>query len=358
MPETGEQVEQPISILSEIGFPYVWIPYLIIDIYGPAMKEKGWLYTVLTRFKNSKDSKTFVGVRTLATTCGIHRDTVQEWARHLEKIGLIRIKTGDHTHSTEYTLLMPPMPPPPEILADHYPEGWEPPKRALKALENIRYMLGGYGTPQETTIPEGGVLNGRTGVPPNRTDRPNPAPALSQPAGHNNTFNNTSNKTNKQELPFVRSSLEKLKIQSPETTYQSLEDLYFKCLNLSGGDEEGAETRLGDGIKVVLQSKATKDPEALLWKAIENNWRPRPEPAPGSKSAPRAETAQDQARYEKKIEEDLRKEYLSASVESILTSYEFFKRQLKNSDPLGTIKKNYQGNPNLEKALELIAKGG
>ena len=121
-----------------------------------------------TRFKNFKDSRTFVGVRTLAAACGIHRDTVQEWARHLQNIGLLKITPGNHSKPTEYVLLMPQMPPPPEILRDHYPKDWEPPKRALKALENVRFLMSGYSTPQVSGIAKVGVLNGRTGVPEDR----------------------------------------------------------------------------------------------------------------------------------------------------------------------------------------------
>lgn len=360
MPETGEQVEQPISVLSEIGLPYVWIPYLILDIYGPAMKEKGWLYTILTRFKNSKDSKTFVGVRTLADACGIHRDTVQEWARHLQNIGLIKITPGDHSRPTEYVLLMPQMPPPPEILEDHYPKDWTPPKRALKALENIRYLMSEYSAPQSMGLSEGGVLNGRTGVPTSRTDRPKPAPTPSQPVGHNNTLNKSLRKTNKQEEdPFVRSCLEMFQKKSPETTYERIEEVYYKSLNLSVDDDDLGKARLQNAIKVVLQSKDTKDPEGLLWKAVEENWRPRPEGAKGKSTEDvKKEKAEDEAKRQKQIDEEFKQRCLVATVEEILSTHEFVSKFDKKTNPIEHLKKTYQGNPNLEKALEILIKAG
>ncbi len=355
MPEYGQEVDQPISILSEVGLPYVWIPYLILDMYGPAMKEKGWLYTVLTRFKNSKDSSTFVGVRTLAAACGIHRDTVQEWAKHLQNIGLIRIVPGDHSHPTQYTLLMPPMPPPPEILSNHYPDDWEPPKRALKALENVRFHLGDYGRPQETLSSNGGVLSGRTGVLENGTDRPKPTIKVSHPVGHNNTLNKSSNnKTNKPEThPLVSSLFEKFKLKSPDTTYATIEEAYHKALNLSKDDESKALEMLENAIAVVHQTKDLTDPEGLFWKAIENGWKPRP-----FKGSPEIAPGPDLKKIEKDREERERKEFLNAPVEQIISNYDFLKKHDKRNDPLETIKKTYQDNKNLEKAVQEITKGG
>lgn len=105
MPEQDK--EQLIQVLSEIKPPYVWIPYIVIDMYGPGMKQAGWLYTVLTRFKNSGTSSAKVGVRTLAATCGIDTETVQNYADRLEKLGLIKVIPGDYTRPTVYTILLP-----------------------------------------------------------------------------------------------------------------------------------------------------------------------------------------------------------------------------------------------------------
>lgn len=360
MQEAGEQVEQPISVLSEIGLPYVWIPYLILDIYGPAMKEKGWLYTVLTRFKNSRDSKTFVGVRTLADACGIHKDTVQEWARHLQKIGLIKINPGDHSRSTEYVLLMPPMPPPPEILKSHYPRDWKPPKRALKALDNVRFLLGEYGAQGAVPSSEGGVLNGRTGVLESRTGRPKPAPTPSQPVGHNNTSNKSLNKTNElEENPFVRSLLESFKKKSPQTNYQRLEEIFHRCLNLENDDESKAKIRFENGVKVALQSKELKDPEGLLWKAVDEGWKPRPEAGPGkSKEQMLLEKQAVEKQEKQKLEEQFRQECEAASLEHIIGTHEFLKNHANQKDAIEQIKKTYKGNPNLEVALKKLRKAG
>jgi hypothetical protein len=351
--------DQPISILSEIGLPYVWIPYLVLDIYGPAMKEKGWLYTMLTRFKNSKDSSTFVGVRTLATACGIHRDTVQEWARHLESLGLIKITPGDHSRSTLYTLLMPPMPPPENILKAYYPNDWEPPKRALKALENVRFHLSEYATPQASTPSKGGVLSGRTGVPngrigvlDERTGRPNTAAVQSHPVGHNNTFNNSLNKTNEQEDKFVSSLFEIFLTKSPNTVFERFEDLWFKTLNLCEDNPVLAQDRFKKGVLVVEQSKIVKDPEGLLWKAIDKGWSPRATP----EATPAA--GDEQKRIEDKYEEELKTQRRSAKVEVILDSLEFFKKHDKKHDHLETVKKLYEGNPHLNEAIKRFTERG
>ena len=171
---------QRIKVLAQIRDPFGRIPNIVIDFYGAAMGKAGWLYTLLTRFSNGESSESFASVRTLAATGGIDTKTVQAWAEQLENLGLLRVEKDEtwaqekrRPRSNTYILLLPPLPPTPETIKAHFPAGWTPQPRALKALESIRNFLTLDTTPQEGTN-EGGSVG---------TTPTDPSPPVTPPAG-------------------------------------------------------------------------------------------------------------------------------------------------------------------------------
>ncbi len=365
--------QRTISTLSNLGLPYVWIPFLILDFYGPGMGKAGWLYTILTRIADTK-TKVIVKrtVREIAVLCGCNPETVLTWASHLEELGLIDKKPGDTSNTNVYTLLLPPFPPPPHIVKKHFPEGWKPPASALEAAKNVGFLMTGYGKPQDVGgafTPKEDVRKFRTtesdpkkGDNPIRnirttsTENPNSMNGKNvQPVRENQTLINKTVKkeTNEQEVLFVRSLYEFFKSKSTNTTYDRFEEIWFKCLNMYGDEVATAEGIFKNAVEVINQSKTVNDPEGFLWRAIENRWEPRAKPA---KPSVKVDISQNDV--EKQYEQDLRQERLKAPVESILISFDFFKKHDKKSDPLEIVKNLYKGNPNLEQALKRIIEGG
>ena len=294
-----EAVEQRIKILSEIKDPFGRIPNIIIDLYGPGMGQAGWLYTLLTRFKNNDSSETYVSMKTLAQTGGITEKTIKSWAEHLSTLGVIKI-IKDETYIQEkrraspntYILLLPSLPPPPQLVEQYYPTNWTPPERALKALKNISNYMTLDSRPQETNSEEG-VGEKFTPTPPieNTTqggvgEKTSPSRGNSSPYRGQNLPPNKPLVTRHSEKEtttaspvveaFINLSIETFRQKDPAITYEKMEDYFNKCLNLCEDDVEAAKEYLSEKIKVVLQLQKTADPQAVLWKAILGNWKPRP----------------------------------------------------------------------------------
>lgn len=148
--------QQRIGLLSKLRDPYGRLPNIILDFYGPAMKQAGWLYCLLIRFSKFDDSTTFVGLKTLEETSGVDIKTIIRYTEHLENIGVIEVSRDKNfreekrrAKSNVYVLGLPPLPPPPEIIAKYFPKNWTPPERALKALKNISNYLDFAPGPQE-----------------------------------------------------------------------------------------------------------------------------------------------------------------------------------------------------------------
>ena len=394
MPESEK--EQLIQVLSEIKPPYIWIPYIIIDMYGPAMKKAGWLYTVLNRFKNTSNSSAKVGVRTLALTCGIDTETVQNYADSLEKIGLVKIQPGNYSHPTVYTILLPPLPPPPDIVQQFYPQGWTPPERAKKMLENIRNYLGSEDTPQEKapkgspvgTMPTPTEKNQKLTTPSVGTS-PTPKPAgvsgstpegvgkdptvrkagtdgVSAPPGPYKYLLNDSKETTTSASPpavveaFLNLSLETFKQKDTTIEKSVMEEFYYKSLNLCEDDEDSAMEYLTEKIKVVMQLKKTADPQAVLWKAILGNWKPRPE-SQGSMKENEFISIEKMKAEEKKVDEEneiARKHRMTLPLEEIVKVFKEYPEAMELERRLRILNSYFDGNPELEKALEFIKKGG
>jgi hypothetical protein len=361
-----------ISVLSNLGLPYVWIPYLVIDFYGPAMGRAGWLYTVLTRLADH-DTKIVVKytAEDIGKLCGCDRDTVSSGIKRLEALGLIKKIPGDRAKTNEYMLIEPVFPAPDHIVAEYFPAGWQPSKSALLALQKSGLQS------KYTHIPQVVGANEACGNIPHEDKSASSVPKISPDAPNNSArpsgnssqssreisqmsgkipqlINKQSfSKTNEPEETFVRSLWNIFLTKSPNTSFDRFEELWFKTLNLFEDNEAIAQERFKNGVLVVEQSKTVKDPEGLLWKAIDNGWMPRP---PSEK--PKAPPVDDQKQIEEEYDKQLRAANLEAPIEKILGSLEFFKLHDKQNDYLETVRKMYQGNPNLEEAIKRFKQGG
>ncbi len=375
--------DKPISILTQLKPNYVGIPHLIIDLYGAGMGSAGWAYTLLIRFINWNSSETRTSLRTLAATGGVDPETIQRWAAHLEKLGLISITPGDQSRPTAYMILMPPMPPPEAIVKEFFPKNWTIPERAKATLELVLFNLNFGGTPQEkggktksvgtmptqagtgplpaigdgtmptqplekvsATPPPGG---GR--VPTQSTDH---AHSLSAPRPQYEKDKDKESELTNPSYDFLKISLEKLKAKNPELGLNDLEDCYFKCLNMLEDDEEKAKDYFEEKVRVVLEHKRTDDVKGLLWASIVNNWKPKH----SSKAIQEAEKRRKDQEEKEQREQDelLKKKHLEADEGYILAAYNFANDVLKKTgiDPVEHIKTMFKGNPILEVVLNKL----
>ena len=389
-----EAAVQRIKILSEIKDPFGRIPNIIIDLYGPGMGQAGWLYTLLTRFKNNDSSETFVSMKTLALTGGITEKTIKSWAEHLATLGVIKI-IKDLTYMQEkrrsapntYVLLLPPLPPPPELVEKFYPLNWTPPERALKAIINISNLMTLESRPQETVEPEG--VGEKIAPTPPSTASNNPevgeksSPSRGSDLPHKGqiltpnkpyiTRHTEKETTTRPPAPpsaeqvtsavveaFLNLSFETFKQKDPTLSTTEMEEFYHKCLNILNDDEEKAKEYLSEKIKVVLQLKKTADPKAVLWKAIAGNWKPRNEPTRTFR--------EDEFNFVKKLKEDnekidreneeARKLRMTLPIEEIIKVYNTYPGLLGFERNLRILKSFFEGNPNIDAAIEMIKKGG
>ena len=382
--------DKTIQILSEIKPPYVWIPYIILDLYGPAMKQAGWLYTILNRFKNGGSSESTVGVRTLAEACGIKTDTIQVYAKNLEELGLIKIIPGDRVNPTIYKILLPPMPPPPELVAKYYPPNWTPPERTKKWLKNILIHLGLSETPQEkvqvnvgvppTGTPKNGPLKEDKGVPPGGTQSvgevsqpegqgvpstgagcPADRDAVSPLEGQYKSLITTNLNQNNNNPDVVLDSIPRLttmfKAKDPAATEDDLKGHYDDCLEYCKGDRDTAFEYLVEKISVVLAMKDPKNPQAVLAKAILEDWKP-------TSKQPKVNNAETADKRRKEIEAEkerirIEREALKKAPEK--TIFEFFRALPENVFPFDKRLKltaaEFEGNPIIGDCLERIKAG-
>ncbi len=356
-----------ISVLSNLGLPYVWIPYLVIDFYGPGMGRAGWLYTVLTRLADH-DTKIVVKytAEDIGKLCGCDRDTVHAGIKRLEALGLIKKIPGDRAKTNEYLLIEPIFPAPDHIVVEYFPKGWKPSKSSLLALQKSGLQS------KYTHIPQVVGENGSSGNFPHEDSEPYispnepnnsarssgnsglPSRENSVMSGKNQHLINKQSlkETNEQEEEFVRSLFKIFITKSPNTVFERFEDLWFKTFNLCEDNLALAQDRFKKGVFVVEQSKIVKDPEGLLWKAIEKGWSPRA--TPETPTPP----GDEQKRIEDKYDEELKAQRKSATVEVILDSLDFFKKHDKKNDPLDTVKKLYEGNPHLNEAIKRFTERG
>jgi hypothetical protein len=298
------------------------VPHVVIDWYGAGMKDALTLYTALWRFANWDDLTANVGTRALWTVTGFDHKRIEKDAIHLQKLGLLKFTPGNRAKPTEYELLIPPFPPPPELVAKYWPKGWQPPDRAIRALKSAQdFLADGVApldvVPSETkkegavavTAPEyvpvkGAVKEAAECGTGYRTSEVPVTAQVREVLPHNKSFTNSLN-TNERtsEEEFVRKALNKFKSKSPQTSVLRMEEFYLKAVNLSKDDLTLAKQRLESAIGVVLQAKQTDDPEGLLWKSLERGWKPRP----SSKRDPVADMEKKRREIEeenKRVEEE------------------------------------------------------
>ena len=383
--------EHPIRILSQLKANYVGIPHLIIDLYGPGMKQALAGYVLLNRFINWESSETKAGLRTLAATGGVDTETIQRWAKHLENLGLLKITPGDSSTTTTYLILMPPFPPPDHIVKEYFPKGWTPPDRAKSTLEKINLLINFGGQPQSEGGTKKGVGtmptpkptpdSGTSGVgttpthpggevsassPPGvgtmPTGRRHPTPEVSAPRPqYKHSLTNSKQETNNNSDDVVLDAMTRLtaqfKTKDPVATEDDLKGHYNDCLECCEGDRDRALDYLEEKINVVLAMKDPQNPQAVLVKAINGDWKPTFKPGRES-SLDKIEKQRREADAEK---ERLRQEREGLKKAPEKTIFEFFRNLPENvfsfDKRLRMTGAEFEGNPIIEECLERIRKG-
>lgn len=378
-------LDQRIKILSEIKDPFGRVPNIIIDLYGPGMGQAGWLYTLLTRFKNNDSSETFVSLKTLAITGGVTEKTIKSWAEHLELLGVIRI-TRDETYMQEkrraapnnYVLLLPPFPPPDEIVKAHFPAGWEPPERALKAIKNVSNYLVSDSTPQETWEQEGvgekitptpdvqGTTEGGVGeiVTPSR-DKESPYKGKNLPPNKTLLTSSSLQETTTNDVVELMEIFETCRQFSPKVTQEDLNRWWKKALDRTN-DKLKAIKFLEEQLQVAGEQRNNLG-DFIPWynSAVEKGYHTRAfyekerlEREQRLRAKKIADKQREREDAEKQYQIDFEKRK-AASVDDIVNYYKIMPVILKEEQKLRMLKSRFEGvNPNLEEALKRIPKGG
>jgi hypothetical protein len=356
------------------------------------MKQALAGYVLLNRFINWDTSETKVGLRTLGATGGVDPETIQRWAKHLENLGLIKITPGDSTNPTTYLILMPPFPPPEHILKEYYPEGWTPPGRTKATLEKVQFFINFGSTPQS----EGGLKKGVGTMPTPPTPKmikeptdpsvgitPTPSTgevSASNPQGvgimpterrdftedvsasrpqYKQSLTNSNKETNNNVVQVLLLRLTKdFQAKDPTATVENLQNHYEECLECCDGNSAEAVTYLEEKIRVVLAMKEPKNPQAVLTKAIKEDWKSTTKKPSGAALAEYEKRRKEAAELEKQVqkEKEIRK---SAAADEIL---DYFKTLPANvfalEKRLKFVEETYEGNPVLGETLEKIKKSG
>lgn len=384
-----------IQILSDIRPPYAWLPYIILDLYGPGMGVSGWLYTILNRFKNSSTSEAKVGERTLATACGIDRGTVGRYALKLEDLGVIKIIPGDRINESTYRILLPPLPPPSEIIEKHFPKGWTPPNRSLKMLKSIHAYLSNGDEPQHM----GGQNRGGGIVQPPLPSEPKPAipgggtelppqaggvdasglegGSIAPPGWGQDTpgvvasdrqykyFNILKTNNNPVVESLFNETLKALKTFDPSIDENDVDLFLCDGLKIKTNPQE-LKTFIEEKIKVAKE-QAGKIGELRSWfrTAIREDYHPKEffrlkekQEQEARRQAAALKKQQEAEEYEKQFaaELELRR---SKTVEQILEDFRALPSVLEKDRRIRILKTSFEGvNPNWNSALNLIEKEG
>lgn len=387
-------VEQRIKILSEIKDPFGRIPNIIIDLYGPGMGQAGWLYTLLTRFKNNDSSETFVSLKTLALTGGMTEKTVKAWGEHLAALGVIRI-IKDETYVQEkrrarpntYIILLPPLPPPQALVDQHFPPGWTPPERALKAIQKTSIYLTSETTPQEEAAEEG--------VGENSTPTPsNPCPTGGGVEENSSPSRGKEGPHKGQDLPpnkpletrgskqeetttappatpsvvveeFHKSTLKTLKQFDPNVDDTDMA-LFYKTAFEIKGSFEGAKAYIEEKIRVAREQVA-KITDFVPWfkTALTSDFHTRGfyQEQKNRTEASKKKAAQDEKErqreaYEKEYAENLEKRK-KAGLDDLVKEFKDHPRVLGKDRIIRVMKAKYEGiNPHWEEALKIYEREG